>query len=265
MKWTLLELVQDILNDMDADNVNSITDTFESEQVAQMVKASYFAMLSSRDWPHTRKLIHLIPSQDLALPTHMYVPQDVTRMVSINYDAAKVNDTRKYYRPVTWREPDDFLRLTNVQNTDSENVDVIIDPTGVELMIRNNRNPTFYTSFDDETLVFNSYDKEVEDTLQSSKTQARAYVTPEWQMVDSFIPDLPSEAFIALLEEAKSRAMIKLKQQEDPKAEQEARRQQRWLSRNDWKVKGGIKTPNYGRNSRKMRRDPTFTWNRNDF
>lgn len=265
MKWTLLELVTDILSDMDGDNVNSILDTFESEQVAQIVKSSFFAMISTRDWPHLKQLIQLTPSQDPALPTHMYVPDDVTRMVSINYNAAKPNDSRKYYRPVTWREPDDFLRLTNVQNTDSQEVDVVIDPSGIELIIRNNRNPTFYTSFDDKTLVFNSYDKEVEDTLQNDKTQARAYVMPGWQMEDSFIPDLPSEAFIALLEEAKSRAMIKLKQQEDPKAEQEAQRQQRWLSRNAWKVKGGIKTPDYGRNSRKMRRDPTFTWNRNDW
>lgn len=263
MKYTLLEMTQDILSDMDSDSVNSIFDTFESEQVAQIIKSTFFSMMTTRDWPHLKKLIQLIPSTDNSLPTHMYVPEAVSRMVSINYDAAREGDTRKIYRPVTWREPDDFLRLTNAQNSDTAEVDIIIDPTGVELLIRNNQAPTFFTSFDDKAIVMNSYDKEVDDTLQNDKTQARAYVLPGWDMEDQFVPDLPDEAFMALLEEAKSRCMFRLKQMEDPKAEQEARRQQRWLSRNDWKVKGGIKTPNYGRNSRKYRRDPTF--DRNDY
>ena len=261
MKLTLLEMVQEILSDMDSDNVNSILDTFESEQVAQIIKSTFYAMISNRDWPHLKELIQLTPSGDTSLPTHMFVPENVSKMVSINYNTIGVGETRKRYQPVRYMEPDDFLRLTNQENSDSSLVDVIVDPTGVELLIRNDRHPTRYTSFDDNTLVFNAYDKAVDDTLQNSKTQARAYVTPSWSMTDTFIPDLPVDAFIALVEEAKSRAMIKLKQMEDPKAEQEARRQQRWLSRNDWRVKGGIKYPDYGRRSRKMQRDPTFERN----
>lgn len=258
MKMTLLELVTDILSDMDSDNVNSIFDTFESEQVAQIVKTTYYAMMSTRDWPHLRETIQLTPSSDPAKPTHMYVPDGVTRMVFINYDTAKQGETRKKYQPVTWREPDEFLMLTNRQNSESDNVDVIVDDSGVELLIRNNTHPSYYTSFDDKALVFNSYDSAVETTLQNDKTQAMAYVAPTWSMTDTFVPDLPAEAFMALLEESKSRAMMKLKQMEDAKSEQEAQRQHRWLSRNAWKVKGGIKKPNFGRNSRKMRRDPTF-------
>ena len=263
MKLTLLEMVQDILSDMDSDAVNSIDDTFESEQVAQIIKTTFYSMVNTRDWPHLKQLIQLTPSSDSALPTHMYVPEGVSRMVSVNYNCVKPDETRKRYKPVTWREPDEFLQLTNQYNSDDANVDVIIDPTGIELLIRNDRNPTFYTSFDDRTLVFNAYHSEVESTLQNDKTQAQAYVAPDWSTTNTFVPDLPEEAFMALLEEAKSRCMFRLKQMEDPKAEQEARRQQRWLSRNDWKVKGGIKTPNYGRRSAKWRRDPTFE--RNDY
>ncbi len=258
MKLTLLELVQDILNDLDSDSVNSIFDTFESEQVAQIIKTTYYAMMSTREWPHLRETIQLTPSGDLAKPTHMYVPKNVKQMVFINYNIAGEGETRKKYQPVRWREPDEFLQLTNQQNSDSDNVDVIVDDSGVELLIRNNTHPTYYTSFDDKAIIFNAYDKAVDDTLQNDKTQAQAYVIPSWSTTDTFVPDLPAEAFIALLEESKSRAMMKLKQMEDAKSEQEAQRQHRWLSRNAWKVKGGIKKPNFGRNSRKMRRDPTF-------
>lgn len=258
MKYTLLDMVQDILSDMDSDSVNSIWDTIESEQVATIVKSTFYSMLSTRDWPHTKKLIQLTPSADPALPTHMTVPSEVTRVVFINYDSAKAGEDRRKYSKVVWREPQEFLQLANQLDSTQDSVDIIQDSSGVELLIRNNTYPTYYTSFDDETLIFNAYDKEVDDTLQNDKVQCQAYVTPPWLMEDSFVPDLPSEAFMALLEEAKSRAMFRLKQMEDPKAEEESRRQQRWLSRNAWKVKGGIKKPNYGRNSRKMHRDSTF-------
>lgn len=81
--------------------------------------------------------------------------------------------------------------------------------------------------------------------------QAQAYVLPEWENDDDFIPFLPDEAFILLLEESKSKAQYKLRQFQDVKAEQEAGRQNRWLSRKAWRVNGGIQYPNYGRRSQK--------------
>ena len=41
MKMTLIELVQDVLNDLDSDEVNHIDDTIEAQQVAQIIKTSY--------------------------------------------------------------------------------------------------------------------------------------------------------------------------------------------------------------------------------
>lgn len=262
MKMTLLEIVVDILNDMDSDNVNSINDTVESEQVAQIVKSTYFALMSNRNWPHMKKGISLIASGDEAYPTHMKLDDKVKELIFINYNKAKLNDNRKMYQAVRWVEPDDFLRITNNRNNDQGVVDVITDYSGIELLIRNDQPPSYFTTFDDNHVVFDSYDKAVDDTLQESKVQAQGYVYPTWVMDDYFIPSLPDEAFTLLLEEAKSRASLKLKQTQDIKAEQEAGRQNRWLSRKDWRVHGGIQYPNYGRGHRKYHRDPTFRTDR---
>jgi len=261
MKATLLEICQEILSDMDSDEVNSISDTIESEQVATIVRSTFFSMMANRDWPHLKKAIQINPFSDTTYPTHMKVQDSIKRLIFLNYNCAKVGESRKFYQEMKWREPEDFLKLTNAQNTDQNVVDIIIDPSGIELMIRNDRNPTYFTSFDDEVLVFNAYNKELEDTLQNSKVQAQAYVTPGWSHTDTHVPDLPEEAFPALVEEAKSRCMFRLKQMEDVKAEQESRRQQRWLAQNSWRVKGGIRYPNYGRGTAKYRRDPTFERN----
>lgn len=258
MKSSLLDITQDILNDLDGDEVNSIDDTFESQQIAQIIKSCYFEMMSNRNWPHLRRSISLVPSGDETYPTHMSISEDVKELCFINYNKAKNTDTRRIYQPVRWLEPDDFLRVTNRRNSDMGDVDVIQDYTGVELLILNDIAPTYFTSFDDKHLVFDSYDKEVDSTLQQSKVQAQAYVMPEWRTRDSFIPDLPTEAFSALIEEAKRTAMFKLKQVVDSVANLKADRQQRWLSRKAWAVEGGIRTPNYGRNVRGGYRDSTF-------
>lgn len=261
-KMSLIEIVQDILSDMDSDEVQSIDDTVESTQVAQIVKATYQAMMSSRNWPHQKRLLSLTPSGDDTLPTHMTMQEEVKEMVGIKYNCAKITDgARRLYQPIHWVEPDDFLRISNGRNSNDTNIDVIVDDNGVELLIVNNQAPRYYTSFNDNTLIFDAYDSAVDDTLQASKMQATAYVMLEWVHLDDAIPDLPAEAFTALLEEAKSRAFVKLKQQSDPTAATEARRQQAWLSRKAWRAAGGVKYPSYGRGRVKDARDPTF---RND-
>lgn len=258
-KLTLLEIVQDILSDMTSDVINSIDDTEEAQQVAQIVKSTYMAMMSNRNWPHTRQLVHLIASTDSDRPTHMTLDEEIKEMISVYYDKRKNGETRLLYQEVKWKDPDDFLRMLNSRNSDNSNVLIVEDPSGIILLIQNDKAPTYYTSFDDETLVFDSWDSDVEDTLQENKTQARAYVTPAFVMDDTYIPDLPEEAFSAFLEEAKSRAQYKLHSVQDIKSEQEAVRQQRWLSRKAWKVAGGIRYPDYGRKGRRnYYRDPTF-------
>jgi hypothetical protein len=261
MKYTLLEIVSDILSDMDSDFVDSINDTDEATQVAQIVKTTYQAMMSNRNWPHTARLIHLTPFTDNTLPTHMRVEEEYKELISVFYDCRKTLTGRLDFRQMKYLEPDAFLRYINQRNSTDPNTLTISDPSGIILLITSNKAPEYFTSFDDTNIVFDSYDSVMDTTLQGSKTQARAYTIPEFEMVDSFIPDLPDEAFSALIEEAKSKAMFKLKQTQDIKAEQEANRQQRWLSRKAWRVhEQDIYPFNYGRNTRggSYRKDPTF-------
>lgn len=251
MNKTLLEYVNYILSAMDSDTVNSISDTVEAEQVAQIVRNSYEAMMSNRNWPHLKQAIKLSASGSLAKPSHMILESSVKELLFINYNSAAYGETRKKYLPIKWREPDEFLRAINNRNSDSDTVDIIQDYSGVELLITNDKAPNYFTTFDDTHIVFDSYDSAVESTLQSSKVQAQGYVFPTWVHDDSAIPDLPQEAESALLAEAMSSCMFKLKQMQDVKSEQEAGRQQRWLARKAWRTKGGVRYPNFGRVSRK--------------
>jgi len=250
-KLTLLELVTDILNDLDSDEVNSISDTIESQQVAQIVKTSYFEMIGHRNWPHLRKLVQLDSVSDLTKPNYLKLPELVKQLEFFKYDKYTLTNTKTAIMDVKWREPDDFLRIVSGRDSTLSTVTTVNDFSGVKLLIVNNQAPSYWTSFDDEYIVCDSYDVGVDTTLQSSKTQCLAYVDPAWVHEDDAIPDLPSEAFPALLEEAKSTAFLALKQVANQKAEQKATRQNRWLSRKAWRAHGGIQYPDYGRKSAK--------------
>ena len=259
----LLDITQEILNEMDGDPVNSIYDTEESEQVANVVRSTYRAMVSTNNWPSHRRLTKVVPYSNDELPTHMKLAPEVKELVSIHYNSAKIDDTRKIYDKVDYCHPDDFLRRTNQRNTDSTDTDVIVDPSGVELLIINNKAPTYFTSFDDTTVVFDSYDNEVDNSLQSSKVQTVAYVMTELGFTDEAVPDLPPDALTGLVEEAKSRCQAKIRQFNDVKSEQESQRQRRFLSRKSWRANGGVRYPNYGRKSY-CKRDATFERDRDN-
>lgn len=247
MKMSLLEIVQTILSDMDGDEINSISDTEEAEQVASHVKSVYRALVSNAEWPHTRRAVALVPNSDNNYPTHMTVKEELKQLISVNYNKANLGDTRKLYRPVSYLDPDDFLRKINYRDNTKSNVEVITDYSGIELLIVNDKSPDYYTSFDDVVIVFDSYDKSVDSSLQQSKLQAQGYIIPDFTISDSFVPDLPSDAFSLLVERSTERAQFKMRQFEDMVSGREAQKQSRRMSRKAWTVNGGIKYRDYGR------------------
>lgn len=244
---TLLSMTQDVLEDISGDEVNSIDDTLEATRVAKIIKGKYMAMMSNRNWPHMHQALTITPRSDSNFPTHMSIEDDLKELTLLTYDVSKLGATSKNYEPIKYKKPDDFLRYINNRSSANSNVTVVTDDSGVELLIITDKQPEYYTSFDDENLVFDAYDSDVDTTLQGSKTQAMGYVMPTFSLTDGYVIDIPTEAEAALLEQCKSTAQWKLRQIQDPDAEVETRRQQRWLSRKAWRVNGETSSPNYGR------------------
>lgn len=244
---TLLQIVQDILSDLDSDSVNSIGDTVESQQVASIVRSTYEELLANRNWPHTRKLSQLVASNDTTKPNYLKFPDALKSLCYIEYETQKLGDSKVVLTELVYRQPDDFLRFIAQRDSTKTNIQTVVDFSGVKLLIQNDKAPQYWTSFDDKWVVTDSYDSAVDNTLKQSKSRCLAYFTPSWTHEDEFIPDLPQEAFPALVEEAKSTAFIVIKQSPNQKVEQKAARQHRWLSNNAWRADGRIEYPHYGR------------------
>lgn len=259
-KYTLLAIVQDILNSTSSDPVNSINDTPEAQQVAQIVKTTYNNLVSNRNWPQEKRTFALDSLADSDRPNYLQLPEECKELVLINYDQKRSATDRKQLETVTYISPEEFLDRSNSLNETKSNVDLVTDFGGIQYKIRNDIPPTWWTSFDDEYIVFNSYDSAVESTLQSSNCQATGYIEKTFSLTDNFVPELPTEAFASLLAEAKAEAFVILRQEVNQRVEREAQRQRTWLSRKAWTAAGGVRYPNYGRKSHapSMSHNPQF-------
>jgi hypothetical protein len=240
MKKTLLQIVQDILTAMDSEEVNSISETIEADQIAGICELVYFELVNSRDIPEHGELIKLTAASDSAYPTHFHFPANVDKLKCIWY----TNNDGKYYE-VDWMEPLDFLnRIDGIES----DYDTVADKNGgTSLRIKNNSIPKFYTSFDDNWLVFDSYDSTKDTTLQESKVRTWGNKLPSFSKSNSFIPDLDANMFPYYIAECTSRSMSLLKGAPDPKVEQAARRQNNYLNSRKYRNERPNNWSNYGR------------------
>lgn len=246
-KKTLLELTQNILAAMKSDEVNSITDTPEAIDVAGYIRETYDDLVTNKVIPSHKKLFTLTALGDVNKPTYMTVPTDVDKIDYIKYNVVNSGDTALDYKEIKYLTPEDFLGIILSRNSDDSNIQVVTDDSGVKLPIINDQDPTYYTSFDDNTLVFDAFDSVVDATLQASKTLCYGVKIPTWTHQDSFVPDMPSDMFPKLLAEAKSVAFINHKQTPNAKEEQKSKRQSVRLQKEKWRVGYDRTSRNYGR------------------
>ncbi len=234
------------MNSMDGDSVNSINDTIESQQVAQIVKSTYLEMMVNRNWPHLHTAFNCESLADEDYPSSLTLPETIKELKWIKYNKRKSTDTKDKYETLKYIQPEEFFDYCAARESSATNIQ-IVTLSGMKLNIRNDQPPQYWTTFDDSQIICDSFDSDVDDVLQTSKNSCWGVKEPTWSPLDESIPDLPSEAFPSLVEEAKSTAFYELRQAANEKAEQKAKRQERWLSRKAWRTHGGVKYPNYGR------------------
>ena len=176
------------------------------------------------------------------------------------YNSKKTSTAKDLFQVIEYKTPEEFMYLTDARDsTDTATVLKVTDPTNITINILKNKCPQYFTSFDDVTMVFDSYLATLDSTLQASKTQCHGKRSIAFTLSDTFTPDLPVQMFTYLLNEAKSAAFLTLKQMANQKAEQISVTQRRKMSQDAWKlqVEKGIMYPNYGRN-RATKKTPNY-------
>lgn len=246
-KMTVLDMVQDILSSMDSDEVNSISDTVESWQVANAVKTTYYEIIGGLDVPSLQRLQKLDACLDPSRPNYLKIPENVKNFEWIKYDY-RTND-QPDYRVLVYLEPEEFVWELEKRNNLTTNITVVDDYSGARLQIFNNQMPYYWTSFDNDHICFDGFDNTKEATLEQTFSLTLAQVLPEFRLEDSFVPSLDGDSFPLLLAEAKSYCWTNYKQQPNGKEEQKAKRQRIRGMNDRWRANQRMydRYPNYGR------------------
>ena len=172
-KLTRLTLVQRILSAIDAEGVSTVSETVESEQVAQLLDSAYEAIVADYPWPWLFSIRQL----EVPVSNTMLLPSDMTQADWIRYDGKEVD----------YIEPKEMTVLLAGRNTLESNV----DDSGAY----NDRDPKYWTSYDDETITFDSYDT----ALSTIKTEVYGTRSVNALLEDTDIPDLPEKFHTTLL------------------------------------------------------------------
>ena len=220
-KLTLLAMTQNILSALDSDAVDSIDETVEAVQVAELIKEAYFDLLSQRDWPFLFVLGNLDGLGDVNNPTKMKIPDTYNKIKWIKYNKQEVQ----------YADPETFHNIISQRVAQTG----VINSNGYVI----NQDPQYWTSYDDTYIIFDGYNQSAESTLQSSKAVVYGTQQASWSHVDSFIPNIPEKFFPTLLAEAKSQAFVNLKQQSNAREERKATRGRMTMRNESWRNEHG--------------------------
>lgn len=245
-------MVQQVLSSIDGDEINSINDNVESQQVVNIIKRCYANLADKLDYPEKYTLFGLTSSNDTSKPTVMYLPSTVENAQWVKYDS-HATGTDTDFQPMKYVGLEEFFTrmhsLVPSEDSSLTSFTVAVGSQNVKFVVRKDKAPQWYTTWDDYTFVFDSYDNTIDSTLQTSKTLCYGKSVLPWSAVDSYV--IPIDNHQLLLNSAISWAWAEMKQAQNVKAEREVRDQLVSTERNKhaigvWDNYKTI-TPNYGR------------------
>ena len=149
-KYTLLRIIQKTMEHLGSDEVNSISDAVEAQQIAQMAEDAYYELLYQGDWDFLNILGELESVADTDFPTHLRIPEAASKVHQVKYDftdPAEV-DSQGEIENVQYLSPERFTNLLQRRNFQQDNIQLTLSMNGITLPIINDTRARWWTSFD---------------------------------------------------------------------------------------------------------------------
>lgn len=222
MKLTVLDAVQSYLNAVNGFRVDSIHETDEAYQAALICKETYQMLFQHvNDLQFASSLVTLDDLLDVDKPTHLRIKQAVNKihLSKIQYIRDLDNNV---YCDVQYINPVEFLDLTKYRSSTEANTQVVLE-NGAKFTVYTNRQPQYWTSFDDDYIVFDSWDASESTTVVASRTRMYASVEQDFILDDDFIIPVPSHLSSVFLDIFRDEAALLMRNEVLPRVAQRAR------------------------------------------
>lgn len=226
MKYTLLDIVKNILSSLDSDEVESINDTTESQQVALIVRGAFYDLQSRLNLPEHFDFFNLTSTVSASTPVTLYLPTNVSSVSWLKYDLTKPTDENKNIKELVYLPLDQFTELSYSYAASQEQTQSYVVPRGsynINLYCVNTRGPSYYSVVNDSVVLFDSFDSETESYITASKITGYGKLQYDFPLLDTFTPSLDEQQFQLLVNEAKGTAWVELKQTANERAEKKVR------------------------------------------
>jgi hypothetical protein len=200
-QYTLLEIMNIVMDTMDSDPVTDISETPESQQILNIIQAEYFRLAADSDWKHLRVITQL-EEMSSTYPNYMKIPATIESVETIKYNTKEsASDADKFEELTYVEDVSEFLNLVHSLDSTDSTVDTVTDPDGAgTVYCYNDRVPKYYTSIDDTYLVFDAYLSTLDTYLKANKSLVVGYKTPTFTESNSYVLDMPGRMFPAFLE-----------------------------------------------------------------
>ena len=201
----------------DGFRISTIDDGIESQQVASIAQKVFYD-LNNDVFGNSQleSLVQLEALADSTKPNYLRLPDtaaDIKHdavMYDISDDVAEIE-----MKEIEYMTPLNFLDLIGTKKASTTN-QVVTDFGGYRMTIDNDAAPQYYTSFDDEYLVFDSFDSSVDSTLQSGKSGIITQLQRSFTQSDTYIIDFPEWFHTTYLNQVMSEASAALREEPLP-------------------------------------------------
>ena len=247
-KRTILKLIQELGAGLGSDEIDSLDETIEASDIMTILEQTYQEVLNRKTWEFMKGHIRQLDA-DATYANVLAIPDDVIKIEKITY-----RDTTGKFADVQYLSAEEFMMIVQSRNTVNANITAINNADGVAINVRTDATPAYWTSFDEVTVTFDSFDSSVAAENLATDSVIISDVMPVTDFTNpAGVLNIPERMETLVFNEALSTCNYRIRQTADPRTDRIARRQGISLRRNEIKTKSDIKEATYGRNSRSGR------------
>lgn len=249
-KRTILKLVQDLGEGINTDEIDSLAETEEVVRIVNILKQSVQEILDRKTWEFMKDKVRQLDDRvDATQLNTLLIPDDVVLIKCLRYK----DDNGKFY-DVQYLQACDFIEKLQARTSTQADIDIITNSDGVELLVKNDIVPQYWTSFDEETITFDAYNLATGSGNLIADSVIIADVMPVTDFTDpTAVLNMPERMETLVFNEALVTCNYRIRQTRDPRADRVARRQGISLRENEHKTNKDKKVRRYGRQTRSGR------------